>query len=94
MLINDKGKYITGASKSHVVFRVDENHREMLFMELALRTRMRREFDYCFGSVRIVISLRDNIVIMTAPFENDILYISSEKGFDFCNTPFKILDML
>jgi PleD family two-component response regulator len=89
-LINDKGRYVTGATKKETKFLVSKKDREMLFMEVALRTRMRREFDAQMGPVNFSLSHRKKVVIMSIPFGNDFLYISAEPEFDFCRTPFCI----
>ena len=64
-------------------------------MELALRVRMRHEFDKEFGKVQFSMSYRDKILIMSYPLLNDdVCLVSSEKELDFCKTPFKILKIL
>ena len=93
-LINDKGRYVTGSTKKSAKFLVSTKDCEMLFMEVALRTRMRREFDAQLGSVNFSLSHRKKAVIMGIPFGNDFLYISTEPEFDFSRTPFKIVDIL
>lgn len=93
-MINERGKYITGQTRNDAKFLVSKKDREMLFAEAALRVRMRREFDHTLGPVNFTISHRNEVVIMTMPFGSDILYISAEKQFNFCNTPFKILDFV
>ena len=93
-LINDKGRHVTGASKKGTKFLVSKKDCEMLFMEVALRTRMRREFDPQMGPVNFSLSHRKKVIIMSIPFGNDFLYISAEPEFDFYKTPFKIVDIL
>jgi len=68
---------------------------EMMFMELALRVRMRREFDHQFGEVHFSMSYRDKVIVMSFPLANDdVLLISSEKDCDFGKIPFKILKII
>ena len=93
-LINDKGRHVMGASKKGTKFLVSKKDCEMLFMEVALRTRMRREFDAQMGPVNFSLSHRKKIVIMSVPFGNDLLYISAEPKLDFYRTPLKIVDIL
>ena len=44
---------------------------EMMFMELALRVRMRHEFDKEFGEVHFSMSYRDKVIVMSFPLSND-----------------------
>ena len=68
---------------------------EMMFMELALRVRMRREFDAEFGPVHFSMSYREKVIVMSFPLSNDdVLLISSEKEMDFGKIPFKILKII
>ena len=50
-LINNKGRLVAGGMVGSVKSLEDEKEDEMLFMELALRVKMRQEFDKDFGKV-------------------------------------------
>ena len=93
-MINERGRLITGAVKENIEFLVDKNDREMLFMEVSLRTRMRQEFDHCLGLVDFCVTHRGNIIIMTLPIGNETLYVSAEKGLELEKTPFEIQRVL
>ena len=93
-VVNEKGRLVTGAVKNKIKFLVDEKDREMLFMEVALRTRMRREFDHYFGPSNFCISHRENVIIMKFPIGNETFYISAEKGIALNKIPFQILEVL
>ena len=93
-LINDKGRYMTGASRKGVKFLVSIKEKDMLFMEVALRIRMRREFDQQLGTVNFSLSHRNNVVILSFPFGDEILYVSAETGLNLGLTPFKISKFL
>ena len=68
---------------------------EMMFMELALRVRMRHEFDSEFGIVHFSMSYRDKVIVMSFPLpQDDVLLVSSEKDLDFGKIPFKILKII
>jgi len=68
---------------------------EMMFMELALRVRMRHEFDKEFGEVHFSMSYRDKVIVMSFPLTNDdVLLVSCEKNVDFGKIPFKILKII
>ena len=93
-IINERGKFVVGQSRKDTEFLVDKKDREMLFMEAILRMRMRQEFDQTLGPVDFTITHRHNVVIMKIPAGKNIFYLSAENKFDFCNTPFQILDIL
>ena len=68
---------------------------EMMFMELALRVRMRHEFDNEFGEVHFSMSYRERVIVMSFPLTNDdVLLISCEKDSNFGNLPFRILKII
>ena len=93
-LINDKGRYLTGATRKGVKFLISMKEKEMLFMEVALRTRMRREFDQQLGTVNFSLSHRNNVIILSFPYGDEILYVSAETGLDLGRFPFKISKFL
>ena len=68
---------------------------EMMFMELALRVRMRHEFDNEFGIVHFSLSYRDKVIVMSFPLSDDnVLLVSREKDKNFEDIPFKILELI
>ena len=66
----------------------------MLYMELVLRAKMRREFDKVLGPVKFAMSYREKVIIMSFPVNDNVLLLSTEKGIDFSAIPFKIMKML
>ncbi len=93
-VINDKGRLVTGATRDNIRFYVDEREREMLFMEVALRTRMLCEFDSSLGIVNFSIYHRKNVITMEFLLENKTIYVSAEKEMDLNKTPFRILELV
>lgn len=93
-IINERGRLITGAAKNRIQFLVDKKDREMLFMETALRTRMRREFDHCLGSSNFSLTHRENVIIMKFPIGNETIYVSAEKDIKLDELPFEIHKIL
>src|SRR2546428_11793810 len=63
-IISDKGRLLAGRKKDGIEFHVNERDHEMLFMGLALKERMRREFDEELGHVEYTVSHRARCVIM------------------------------
>jgi len=64
-------------------------------MELALRVRMRHEFDVEFGEVHFSMSYRDKVIVMSFPLNGDnVLLLSCEKDIDFGMLPFEVLKII
>lgn len=93
--INNRGHLVAGGMKEGLLSLEAQKQDEMMFMELALRVRMRHEFDNEFGEVHFSMSYRDKVVIMSFPLTDDnVLLVSCEKEIDFGKIPFKILKLI
>ena len=94
-LINSRGHLIAGGMKKGLLSLEAQKQDEMMFMELALRVRMRHEFDNEFGEVHFSMSYRDKVIVMSFPLNNDdVLLLSCEKQIDFGKLPFKVLKII
>ena len=94
-IINSRGHLVAGGMKKGLQSLEAQKQDEMMFMELALRVRMRHEFDKEFGHVHFSMSYRDKVIVMSFPLANDdVCLVSSEKELDFGKIPFKILKLL
>lgn len=94
-IINNRGHLLAGGMKGGLHSLEDQKQDEMMFMELALRVRMRHEFDKEFGEVHFSMSYRDKVIVMSFPLANDyVCLVSTEKELDFGKIPFKILKIL
>jgi hypothetical protein len=93
-LINEKGRLFAGGMKGGLRSLEDSRDDEMLYMELVLRAKMRREFDKVLGPVQFAMSYREKVIIMSFPVKDNVLLLSTEKGIDFSDIPFKILKIL
>ena len=94
-VINNRGHLIAGGMKEGLMALEEAKQDEMMFMELALRVRMRHEFDKEFGFVHFSMSYRDKVIIMSFPLPNDdVLLVSGEKEIDFGKIPFKVMDLI
>ena len=94
-IINNRGHLVAGGMKEGLRSLEDVKQDEMMFMELALRVRMRHEFDKELGRVHFSMSYRDKVIIMSFPLANDdVLLTSGEKDIDFSKIPFQIMDMI
>ncbi len=93
--INARGHLTAGGMKDGLLSLEAKKQDEMMFMELALRVRMRHEFDTEFGIVHFSLSYRDKVIVMSFPLSNDdVLLVSCEKDTDFGDIPFKILKII
>jgi hypothetical protein len=94
-VINDRGHLVSGGMKKGMMALENEKQDEMLFMEIALRVRMRHEFDKEFGPVSFSLSYRGKVIIYSFPLEdNNVLLVSSEREADFGKIPFKIMKIM
>jgi len=93
--INSRGHLMAGGMKEGLLSLEAKKQDEMMFMELALRVRMRHEFDKEFGLVHFSLSYRDKVIVMSFPLSNDdVLLVSREKDKNFEDIPFKILELI
>lgn len=93
--ISARGHLTAGGMKDGLLSLEAKKQDEMMFMELALRVRMRHEFDTEFGIVHFSLSYRDKVIVMSFPLSNDdVLLVSREKDTDFGDIPFKILKII
>jgi hypothetical protein len=94
-IINSRGHLMAGGMKKGIMSLEAQKQDEMMFMELALRVRMRHEFDHEFGQVHFSLSYREKVIVMSFPLaQDDVLLVSSEKELDFGKIPFKILKII
>lgn len=92
-MVNEKGRLFAGGMREGLKSLEDTRDDEMLYMELVLRAKMRREFDKVLGPVKFALSYREKVIIMSFPLKDNVLLLSAEKGIDFSDIPFKILKM-
>jgi len=61
-VINERGRLVAGGMKENVEPLENEKDDEMIFMELALRVKMRKEFDKQLGSVNFAMASRERAI--------------------------------
>tara|TARA_B100000949_G_scaffold149930_1_gene131709 strand:- start:39 stop:383 length:345 start_codon:yes stop_codon:yes gene_type:complete len=93
-VVNSKGRLVAGGMVSSKKRLGDRKDDEMLYMELALRVKMRSEFDDDLGKVKFSLSFREKLIVMSFPMKNDVLFVSLDKKMSFDKIPFKILKLL
>lgn len=77
-VINNKGRLVAGGFKPGVIPHENDERRQMVYMELALDLSMRREFDNSLGKIKSIISKRENVNLISIPFEQNLILISTE----------------
>ena len=93
-VINSKGRLVAGGMVPTKKRLGDRKRDEMLYMELALRVKMRSEFDDDLGKVKFSMSFREKLIVMSFPVENDVLMVSMESKTKFEQIAFSILKLL
>ncbi len=93
-VINERGRLVAGGMRPNVEPLESEKDDEMIFMELALRVKMRKEFDKQLGCVNFALASRERALAISVPLGDDVLYIVSEPDTDYCVIPKKILEII
>lgn len=93
-VINERGRLVAGGMKENVEPLENEKDDEMIFMELALRVKMRKEFDKQLGSVNFALASRERALAISFILGEDILYVVAEPDSDYGVLPKKILDVI
>ena len=76
-VINKMGNLVAGGFKEGVEpFQSDEKQR-MLYMHMVLEISMRREFDLDLGEINYAVSNRNKALMITIPFDDKIILVSS-----------------
>lgn len=93
-IINERGRLVAGGMKEGIQSLGTQKDDEMLFMELVLRVKMRKEFDKQLGPVKFAMASRQRTLEISVPINNDVLYVVTESDDDFCKIPQKILEFI
>lgn len=92
-VINERGRLVASEMRkdTHIVSEKDE---EMLFMELALRVRMRREFEDRLGKVKYSMTIREGQVGLNFPIKTDFLYVATDPDVNLMELSHKIIETI
>lgn len=93
-VINERGRLVAGGMKETVEPLENEKDDEMIFMELALRVKMRKEFDKQLGTVNFAMASRERALAISVIINDDILYVVAEPDADYGSLPKKILEII
>ena len=93
-VINERGRLIAGGMKESVEPLENEKDDEMIFMELALRVKMRKEFDKQLGPVNFAMASRERALAISVLINDEILYVVAEPDTDYGSLPKTILKII
>jgi len=93
-LINSMGRLVAGGFKAGVNPLEDDAERQKMYMELALRVAMRKEFDYSLGPVKYTASRREKAIMMSFPLGSNVMLVSAEPNVDIDKTANKIMKII
>jgi len=93
-LINCMGKLIVGCFKPGIKPLEDDAELQKMYMELALRVSMRKEFDYSLGPVKYAASRRQKALMISFPINSNVLLISTEPNVDIDLTAKKVMKIM
>ncbi|MGH1566829.1 MAG: DUF6659 family protein [Nitrosopumilus sp.] len=93
-VINERGRLVGGGMRDNVQPLENEKDDEMIFMELALRVKMRKEFDKQLGPVNFAMASRQRALAISVIINEDILYVVAEPDAHYGILPKKILEII
>lgn len=94
-VINERGRLVAGGMKEGVEPFESQKEDEVLFMELALKVKMRKEFDEQLGVVNFTMSQREKVIGMSFPIGiSDILCVFADPNADYQKLIEKILNSM
>jgi len=77
-VINERGRLVAGGMKENVEPLENEKDDEMIFMELALRVKMRKEFDKQLGPVNFAMAS-----LINHPYKSNFRIYRQDRITDF-----------
>jgi hypothetical protein len=79
-VVNNMGTLVAGGMRQNVKSMEDKGDSSKLYLESALRSEMRKDFDKEFGKTIYSFSEREKIKVASFPLQNDhLLRVSIEK---------------
>jgi len=93
-LINSMGRLVVGGFREGITPLENDTERQKMYIELALRVAMRKEFDYCFGPVIYCASRREKAVMLSLSINNKILLVSAENYVEIDRLANKVMKII
>lgn len=91
VIIDKHGRPFEKKSKTNLI---NEEKREMLFMERALEISMGRDFDDDFGKINYTFTERDNLSMFSFPMNEFIVLVTSKSNISPISVARKISSLL
>ncbi len=79
-IINKMGKLVAGGMRKGLEPMESSQDSERLYLDFALRTAMRHDFDQDFGKVIYTLSERERITFVSIPLKEHLVLVSIESG--------------
>jgi hypothetical protein len=80
-LITKNGRLVASNDKNSL--KLSKEQKEMFFMSCSLQQRMSQDYDNDFGQVKYAVTERENIRIISIPYESDTLIFVVDKRSEF-----------
>ncbi len=93
-VVNHLGHLVAGGFRNDIFPLEDDVDMRKLYMQLALKVSMRKDFDYCLGPVKFSVSRREKVVMFSFPLGNKFLLVSTEPDINIESTAKLILDKM
>ena len=93
-IINHLGSLVTGGFKKNVTPLETNEQMKKIYMELALRVSMRKDFDDSLGPVQFSLSRRKKAVMYSFPIDNKILLVATIPQVSIEKFASKVMKML
>jgi len=77
-IIDSMGNLIAGGISKGVDYLETDEERRKLYMQIALETSMRKDFDDTLGKINYVTTNRDNILMIIVPMHSYAVLISAK----------------
>ena len=81
-VINSLGHLVAGGFKNGIKPHESDEKRRMMYMQLALELRMRREYNETLGTVEYISSKRGKVLMVSIPVFDHMVLVSAEPDLD------------
>jgi len=83
-VINERGRLVAGGMNDEIKSMINRKFYEVLFMQVTLKVKMRKEFDKQLGSVNFTMSQRDRTLAIAFPIGvSDTLCVFAESNVEY-----------
>lgn len=94
-VLNERGRLVAGGMSDEIKSMIHRKFYEALFMQVALKVKMRKEFDKQLGSVNFTMSQRDKTLAIGFPIGiSDTLCVFAESDVEYSKLIKKIQSLL